>query len=296
MKIIALFLAISLLSVLGWQQLRYLKARRGPVQDRQSLLYGSSAFHVVTLLRVAEGADVLEALRKLHDDIEAGGSAKLVYAGRVAFVGLQSAQLPEVDWDAVILVQHASRDRYDAMAASALYSGALGSFADHYSHGLDRSALLNLGIPWMLLGVRAYEIARREPSHYPFVPASRMQLANPAAPDRVARLDAFRELSEDAVVVMNFLKGGTAEQRSADRAYGLKMAGMFAEGVHGPMHMGTAVTLEGDARFDRVALVYYPGIDYMQEMLTSTFFNGIVGDKQPGDTLAALTVPVLSRL
>ena len=45
-----------------------------------------------------------------------------------------------------------------------------------------------------------------------------------------------------------------------------------------------------------VVKAVYPGVDYMQRMLRSTFFTGIVGGKQPGDTLAVITVPVLSRL
>lgn len=65
----------------------------------------------------------------------------------------------------------------------------------------------------------------------------------------------------------------------------MKVAGLFAEGAHGPMHMGRAVTVEGEARFDTVALVYYPDIDSLQGMLQSTFFNDIVGGQQLGDTL-----------
>ena len=41
--------------------------------------------------------------------------------------------------------------------------------------------------------------------------------------------------------------------------------------------------------------MYYPGPVYMSDMIESTFFRGIVGGKQPGDTLAVLTVPILDR-
>ena len=62
------------------------------------------------------------------------------------------------------------------------------------------------------------------------------------------------------------------------------------------MHVGSAVTLQGDPDFDNVVLVYYPGVNYFADLLTSTFFVGIVGDKQLGDTQATITVPVLDLL
>jgi len=66
--------------------------------------------------------------------------------------------------------------------------------------------------------------------------------------------------------------------------------------AHGPMHLGSAVPVEGDAQFDDVVIVYYPGVDYFSHLVRSRFFQGIIGDKQLGDTLVVLTVPILSRL
>jgi uncharacterized protein (DUF1330 family) len=298
MKLVALCILVVLVGLACWQQLRYLNARRGPVQDEQPLLYGRSVFHVLSLVRAAEGTDVIESLRKLRGELEATGQARVVYAGRSVRAGLQSAQLGENEWDAAILVQHPSRQAYDAIAASAGYRAALERFAATYSHGLDRPVLMNLGIPLMLGALRVRDLVRRTPARHPFEPASPEQLeARPGADDgRFLQLDSLREYSEDAVVVINLLKGGSAEQQAADRGYGLQMAGLFAENTCGPMHAGRAVTLEGDARFDNMVLVYYPGIDFMKSMLQSSFFNGIVGGKQPGDTLALPTVPILSRL
>ena len=65
---------------------------------------------------------------------------------------------------------------------------------------------------------------------------------------------------------------------------------------NGPTHIGDAVTLEGDADFDQVVIVYYPGVEYFAEMLQSEFFTGIVGGKQLGDTLSSPTVPLLPHL
>ena len=65
---------------------------------------------------------------------------------------------------------------------------------------------------------------------------------------------------------------------------------------HGPMHVVSAVTIEGDASFDQAIVVYYPGASYFAELLSSEFLLGIIGDKQLGDTQAVPTVPILSRL
>ncbi len=102
------------------------------------------------------------------------------------------------------------------------------------------------------------------------------------------------EYGEDALVVLNFIKNGSAQQR--DSEYGSEMIGLMAELGVGPMHLGKAVTLEGDAEFDDVAIVYYPGVEFFVEMVQSEFFTGIVGDKQLGDTLSSPTVPLLPHL
>ena len=109
-------------------------------------------------------------------------------------------------------------------------------------------------------------------------------------------LEPYRDLGEDAVVVFNLIKPGDAAQRAADRAYLDSMMGAMAELAHGPMHAGRAVTVEGDARFSSVAIVYYPGIDHMQAMMGSTFMKRIGEGKQQGDSLAVVTVPFLSKL
>ena len=56
------------------------------------------------------------------------------------------------------------------------------------------------------------------------------------------------------------------------------------------------VALEGDADFDRVVLVYYPGVEYFVDMVQSEFYTGIFGGKQLGDNLSTPTVPILQHL
>ena len=213
-------------------------------------------------------------------------------------MGIASDQLGEADWDAVVLVQYPSREIFEALSKTQAYRMALERFSKTYSYGLDRPVLLNLAIPLALGALRIRDLVTRRPARLPFESAASDQLdsVREISDERLSQLDGLRQYSEDAVVVVNLLRGGTRDQRAADRGYGLQMAGLFAEGGHGPTHMGRAVKLEGDAEFDRIALVYYPGVEYMKSMLQSTFFNGIVGGKQPGDTLALPTVPILSRL
>jgi hypothetical protein len=303
MRFLALAVAILIVVALGamlWQHLRYLDARRQIVHDLQPLLHSADVFHVITFLELNPQAELLESLRKLREQIETGGQARMVYAGKVAVNAMPSDQLveafgSEVPWDAVIAVQYPSRDAWDRVAASEDHRRALSAFARTYAHGMQRWPWLNLAIPQVLLGGRVRQIVTREPSHFPFVPAQSAQ--SEWKPEVVAeRLRSQREFGMHAIIVVNLIKSGTREQEAADSAYARRMFGLMAEGGHGPMHIGRAVTLERDIDFDRVALVYYPGVDYFADMVTSSFYQGIVGDKQLSDTQASITVPVLDRL
>jgi hypothetical protein len=91
---LALFLLV-LVAATGagvWQELRYLRARRELVQDRQPLFHSAEVFHVVTFLELAPGADLFDAVRRLRTAVESGGSARMVYAGKVALEAIASAQ------------------------------------------------------------------------------------------------------------------------------------------------------------------------------------------------------------
>lgn len=299
----SVFVSLLALVVLGaaaagvWQHLRYVHARRDIVQDAQPLLYPSEAFHVVTFLQLAPGAELFEEVRKLRDHLESG-PAQMVYAGKVAVRAMQSSQLVEsfgedVPWDAVTVVQYPSRAAYDGVAASAGYEQALSGFAQSYSHGMKRGAVPNLMLPMVLLGKRFQQIVTRQPSHFPFV---RKDEIDPRAGMLAAALLEERELGENAIAVVNFIKDGTSEEVAANRGYGDRMLGMMAEGAFGPMHMGRAVGLERGVEYDTVVIVYYPGVQFFADMARSEFFQGIVGGKQLGDTQATPTVPMLGRL
>jgi len=296
--ILALIILI-VASGVAWQHGRYLYKRRAVVRDRQPLLYGSATFHVVTLLELEPQGDLFADTGALLRRLEDEGGGRVVYAGKRALHGAVSSQIPERDWDVVLLTQYASRDQYGAYAGSGACKDAHATFASSYSIGMDRPALLNLALPAMLLGLRVRDILYSRPPRYPFEPADEEMWrasGRPEARPRVNELRREHELGRNAVVVVNFIRHGDAKQRAADSGYTAEMAGLMAEQGHGPMHIGPAVTLEGGAQFDRVALVFYPGVEYMADMIESRFFGGIIGGKQLGDTQAIITVPLLGRI
>lgn len=299
MSIVGTLLGLLGLSAVGvgvWQHHRYLKARRKIVQDQQPLLYPSRTFHAVIYLRVEPGKDVIGAVRSLRPLLESPGAGTIVYAGQAALALVRSEQV-ESDWDAILLVQYDSRQAFDAAHEQKEQREALASFEQAYIHGFQRSALTNLMLPQVLLALRMTDILRRAPSHFPFVQAGEDAFPlQKAKIKEVEALEKLRHLSEDAVVVFNLIKPGDAAQEAADRAYTQSMMSAMAERAHGPVHIGRAVTVEGDAKFSTVAAVYYPGIDHMRQMIGSTFMNRIGEDKQLGDSLAVATVPFLSKL
>jgi hypothetical protein len=305
LRAIILLALIGIIAAVVWQQLRYLHARRDVVHDTQPLMYSGDAFHVVTFLYFDAGATpgttddraLFTAMRDLRAATESGRDARVVYAGKVAVNALASKQLVdrfggEVPWSAVVLTQFDSRATADRIMSGDEYRRALARFSRTYACGMLRSPWLNLGFPVVLLGKRVGQIVTRAPSHFPFVPAE----PNPAIEVRATQLLGARAYGEHAVVVANLLREGTSANAAADRQYTQQMFGLMAEGVHGPMHIGDAVPLEAGDQFDRVALVYYPGVQYFADMMRSRFYRGIVGDKQLGDTQASITVPVLDRI
>ena len=60
MRLVSLFvlaLVAGLVVAMGWQHFRYLHWRRAAAQDHQPLLHSSSAFHVISCLRLESGVD-----------------------------------------------------------------------------------------------------------------------------------------------------------------------------------------------------------------------------------------------
>jgi len=283
---------------MGWQHFRYLKWRRAAAQDRQPLLHSSAAFHVISYLRLESGGDLVESLAKTRETLEGAGGSRWIYAGKVVLMGLESKQLGECQWDAIVLSQYDSREAYDEVARSDAHRQAFAHFAATYHHGMQRSAAFNLAMPMFFLGARVVDILKGVPVIDPYDRASDEILAGRGLTleQNSPAIEAARAYNEDAAVVFNLARSGGAAEQEANRGYGRKMVGLFAANGHGPSHMGKSVTLEGDAEFDDVNIVYYPGIDYLISLMRSKFYNGIVGGKQLGDTQAIPTVPILDRL
>lgn len=298
MRIVVFALVVVLLAAAAamiWQHRRYLHTRRSIVQDLQPVLYGSDVFHVATFLRTTPGADVIDAVRKLKGETESFDGVQWIYAGKVVATPLHSHQVGEVDWTAIVVLQFDSRDAYERAAGSETWRRALDRFEESYTHGFERGALLNLMLPQLLLARRVGQIVTRAPSNFPFVPVPESEL--PERADRISeRLRSERELGAEAIAIVNLVRRGTPEQQAADAEYGSSMIGAMAEGGYGPMHFAKAITVEGDHQFDRVAIVYYPGVEFFASLVGSEFFQGIIGGKQLGDSLSAITVPILPLL
>ncbi|MBW2723995.1 MAG: hypothetical protein JRE71_06370 [Deltaproteobacteria bacterium] len=279
-----------------WQHFKYLKLRRERVEDRQPLFYPSRTFHAVTYLKLGHGLSAIDEVRALRNVVEKPGGGLLVYAGLVGMNMVASKQISN-DWDALVLVQYASREAFDRFTATDEYREVLARFADTYTHGAMRGVGRNLALPLALLGMRVSDILRRKPPMLPYVPVGEDAMPGLKAKIKEAeQLDQYRHIKDDAVVIFNLIQPGDKNQQKADRSYSRQMISGMAEGSYGPMHMGKAVTVEGDASFKQFVVVYYPGIDHMHAMLGSTFMNRIGGGKQLGDSLAVATIPILSKL
>ena len=291
---------MAIMAAMVWQHLRYQDARRNAVHDLQGVFHASTVLHGVLFLKLGPDTDLFDAMGALRAATDALPEAQTVYAGKVAMNGLASSQMvealgEEVAWDAVALVQFNDRAGYDRWRGDEGVRAAMRGFETTYTHGMRRSALANLALVQGLLLSRVMQAVTFQPSVLPFEPAPADSIAVATDAQRATMLEQ-RELGQDAVFVANLIKTGTPEEAAADARYSGAMMAAMARGGHGPLHMGTAVTLEGDASFDRVAFVYYPGVQYFHDLTGSTFFRNIIGDKRLGDTQSTVTVPILHLL
>ena len=296
---VCVLVALAVL-VVGVHLRNHSQLRRGLLFDRQNLFHSSDAFHVVSALKLKPGQELLEGVGRYVRGVEQQG-AEVIYAGKVAFPRpRKSQQMPDLEWEAFVVAQYATRDAWEAAAVSEHYMGLKSEFTRVWSLGMARKATQNLVVSLAMLQKRIRHLISGAPATYPFqpveVPADRR--------DEVATQRIFLEqvaaeneaFSEDALVIINFQKFGSASKRRANSKYGDSMMSMLAEVGHGPVHLGRAVTLEDDVDFDQVAIVSYPGIRYFVEMVQSQFYTGIFGGKQLGDDLSSPTVPILQHL
>lgn len=274
---------------------QYEDARRNAVQDYQ-VAFHSDVFHVLTFVRAGEDQDFMPPLQSLVDTA-AGTEASLIYAGQVIHTGLRSQQISatfgdSVEWQAILLQQFDSRDAYQAYTQRPDIRAALAQFEVSYAHGFKRSASLNMLLHQMFLAMRTWRAVTFAPDILPFERSAQAQ--PPGASN--ALLQHAGDLGRDAILIVNLARNGTEEQQAANASYGAQMLGLMADLRYGPMHIGSTVTLEHDHVFDQAILVYYPGSQYFHDLVGSTWFQGIVGDKQLADTQACITVPITNQL
>ena len=307
---VVLLFTLGVLIAVFVQHLHYQSIRQEAIQDRQSIFYDGESFHVLTFVRLEDEGGLITHLRTLQSATKQG---TWIYAGKV-LTNRHSDQIGPKEWSGVVFAQYPSRTVYEEERGGQAYREALGSFAEHYEMGMRRPALQNLLLPQVLLANKVFQKVTFKGSPYPFTPMNGLMpemtastvesLSSEGLPEdirdgmqMIARLRAESDhLGRDAAVVVNINKHGTAEQKSQDALYTKEMIGLMAELGYGPIHLGDAESLSNDHDFDDVVLVYYPGTGYFADLITSTFFQSIIGDKQLGDNQSTITVPILELI
>jgi hypothetical protein len=289
-------IALPLVIVVSLQHVRYLSIRRNSAQDKQSLFHSREAFHLITYFDIRDGEKILPATRAYLEKACKSGKPKLIYAGHAAYV-LQSNQLGEHQWDGVLLHQYTSRAAYEH-DAEVLQLCAAEAFCDHHFHGMKRNRLFSLLFPLLLLRLRIVDILSGKWRVEPLLRMSDFKKSSEteAWRRRVSRLRALHKINPHGLMVFNLVKNGNAKQRKADETYNRLMMSRMAALDHGPMHIGRAVGVQGNARFDSSCIVYYPSADYFADLLSSEYYQGIVDKNQVGDTMVVPTVPVTEQL
>ncbi|MEM7221165.1 MAG: hypothetical protein AAF515_22585 [Pseudomonadota bacterium] len=277
------------------QHSHYMDTRLNVVQDYQEALHGD-VFHVLTFVRTQEDQSYMTPLTALVNTA-AETEAQLIYAGQVIHTGLRSRQISETfggtpEWQAILLQQFDSQEAYQSYLNRPKIEAALAQFAVSYTHGFKRSSSINLLLHQMLLAIRFWRAVTFAPNILPFERSSTPQPIDTSH----ALLQHATDLGKDAILVVNLARNGGAEEQEANASYASEMLGLMADLRYGPMHIGTTVSLEHGHAFDQAMLVYYPGSQYFSDLTSSTWFQGIVGNKQLADTQACITVPITNLL
>lgn len=305
----------TIVAAVAYAVWKYHQTRRRVLHDRQSLFYSPSKAHSVTLVKLpadttsTSGApphladpEATKALCASYVRALVAEGAKLVYAGLAVVTPLHSAQLPERQWDAVLLLQHDSADARAAAFGAAAVREAAAPFAAVYTVGMRRHPV----IPGFIMPV-LFSVAKLvgavignsgADSKGHFTHAGK--LMPPEQSSGVVQVEkAFGRVGErarDAIVVMNLLidhKDAEIARRNA--RYGMRMMRMLGEQGAGAMHFGTAEAVPGQPvlkePWENVAMVYYPGKQFFLDLMRSTFWNSTGPGKKQGDTEVVITAP-----
>ena len=293
---VLLGVCIAFLAVVVIQHLRYLSIRRNSAQDMQAPFHRRDVFHVITFFDIRDGEKILQATESYLRKIRGIGQSRLIYAGHAAFV-LPAAQLGEQLWDGVFMHEYKSRAEYERVADQ-LKRRAAECFHDYHFHGMRRNRVFSLLIPVLLLRIRITALLRGKRRLPPLehMPAFKKSSDYGLWRQRVARLRAHGKINSDGLVVFSLIKRGNAEQRKAHEVYSRQMMSRMSTMDHGPLHIGHAVGIQGNARFDDAYIVHYPSANYFADLLSSEFYQGIVQGKQVADTVVVPTIPITDQL
>ena len=288
---------ISLLMLLGWQHLRYRRARRRSAQDLQHALHPRRAFHVLVFFRVPEGERVIDTARAFLAGITGRGQMRLVYAGQAVFT-LPSEQLPQLEWHGVFLLQYPDRAHFDAPDVQSHLAEKRSLFADSYIHGMHRNRRVSLAMPQYLLGVRIRDILRGRWR----VPPLKKLPAFDTSPEyddwrrRISRLEAIHTVNPRGLVTYYLVRKWQSEELFSDQEDSGELMSRMAALRHGPLHIGNARALEQNARFEYVFALHYPSAAYFSALMSSGFYQRVVSYPQHVDTLGVATVPITAQL
>lgn len=264
--------------------------------------YDGDTVHAVTFLTVRSGLDPIEALRTFHRTTRHFRGVRWVYAGRAMVTGVVSEQLGPIEWDAVVVLQFPSLKDQRMVTASAAYQEAIAPFARHYTCAFRRPAAANAALPTVLGARGALRRLRGAEPVLPFTPA---RVDTDGAAEAAFSLDPLvieRNLGVDGAVIASLVKKPAATDRKASIRFVRRMAALMAETGFGPTHLGRVLessgNLSGDHedRFDGVALIAYPNLEFLADMARSEYFRQAVRDRKMGDLQTVLTAPILYRL
>ncbi|MEM7018405.1 MAG: hypothetical protein AAF512_13820 [Pseudomonadota bacterium] len=299
MLTVLVLVPIIIIATMIWQHFRYLDIRRNIVQDRQPVMYSSDVFHTVTFFAVADSDDVIDAARDFVNFLEQQDAGELIYVGQAAFTN-GNTSVSARPWDGVVMMQYPSREAFTLLAQQDNYNGALGKFIRTFTHGMHRPQGTNIMLPQILLITSIIDRLKGN-ALAPLEPISEVEINSSPRSAQLRgitrRLHDVSTVNDEALVVFNLQRAGTPEQQAKDQQYGKKMITRMAHDAHGPMHMGQAIMLnDNDPDFEQVIIVYYPGANYFADLISSQFFQGIIGDKQLGKNLSVPTVPILRQI
>ncbi|MEM9257234.1 MAG: hypothetical protein AAGA91_17460 [Pseudomonadota bacterium] len=274
------------------QVYRYERLRRTSAQDQQVLFHRRDVFHLMIFFRVRDGDRLVDSVAQFLDLLAERLSYQLVYCGQAGFF-VPSEQLEEHRWDGLLVLQLANREDYQQRFAAQMPDLFAGVFADVYMHGMHRNRRFGVSIPLLMLRMRIVDLLQGRWQ----APELKPMMLFKTDPEfeiwrqRVRRLHAIHEVNPSGLVVYHLVKHDAAQSGLEDDLNKQLLMRMATLG-HGPIHIGSTIAVEGNARFDRVYAVLYPSANYYAELIGSEFFQWNMYEQPIMDRATLATVPI----